>query len=204
MPFAELQRRLENLVRIGTIAEVDLSDTAAPRVRVQDGDLLTGWLPFGALRAGSARLWSAPTTGEQVILLSPSGELASAVVFGSLFCAAHPAPSDKPNLHVLDFADGTRWTHDDQAGATVFEGMKTVLIRASESVTIDTPQTTHTGNNTVNRHLTYKGGLTGAGGSQVADGLAVDGSMSNNGKNVGSSHVHSGVRGGDSTTGAPT
>ena len=28
-----------------------------------------------ALRAGTARLWSAPTVGEQVIVLSPSGEL---------------------------------------------------------------------------------------------------------------------------------
>ncbi|WMR36092.1 phage baseplate assembly protein V, partial [Metapseudomonas otitidis] len=41
--FATLARLLENLIRLGTIAEVD---HAAARVRVQSGQLLTGWLPW--------------------------------------------------------------------------------------------------------------------------------------------------------------
>lgn len=179
MPFAELQRRLENLVRIGTIAHVDLSDTTAPRVRVRDGKLLTGWLPFGALRAGTARVWSAPTVGEQVIVLSPSGDLASAVVFGSLYCAAHAAPSDQPNQHIVEFADGTRWSHDDQTGASAFEGMKTLLIRASQSVTVDTPNT----------HL--NGLVNHNGEAMVSNGVTVH------------THQHGGVRAGGDKTGGP-
>lgn len=179
MDLSDLHRRLENLIRIGHIAEVDLSNTAAPRVRVRDGALLTNWLPFGALRAGTARVWSAPTVGEQVILLSPSGELGSAVVFGSLFCATTPAPSNQPNLHVIDFADGTRWTHDDATGASVFEGMKTLLIKASQSVTVDTPKTN------------LNGLVQHAGQAMVSNGITVH------------THAHSGIVPGPANTGGP-
>lgn len=180
MDLSDLQRRLENLIRIGTIAHVDLSDTAAPRVRVQDGALLTAWLPFGSLRAGTARLWSAPTVGEQVVVLAPSGELGSAVVFGSLFCSNTPAPSSAANMHILDFADGTRWTHDDKASASVFEGMRTVLIDAKDSITLRAPQTL------------------------VASNISTTGTLTNNGKNVGSTHQHSGIVPGPANTGTPT
>jgi phage baseplate assembly protein V len=222
MNFSDLQRRLENLVRIGTIAQVDLTDAAAPRVRVQDGELLTNWLPFGTLRAGTARVWSAPTVGEQVIMLSPSGELASAVVFGSLFCAGIQAPSTDPHEHVIDFADGTRVSHNDATGAMVFTGMRTVLMRASESVTIETadmlvkasgsvthdaPATTATGTLTSQGPFDYQAGMTGtggAGGSTTITGpiTQTGGDLSSNGV-VLHTHQHPGVVPGGSKTGAP-
>lgn len=179
MSLADLARRLENLIRIGTIAHVDVADAAAPRVRVQDGDLLTGWLPFGALRAGTARVWSAPTVGEQVLLLSPSGELASAVVFGSLFCSATPAPSTNPHEHIIDFADGTRISHNDATGAMVFTGMKTLLLKASGSVTVDTPATN------------LNGTVTHTGTALQSNGVVLH------------THKHGGVRGGVDQTGGP-
>ena len=179
MNFADLQRRLENVIRIGTIAYVDLTDTAAPRVRVKDGELLTQWLPFGAMRAGTARVWSAPTVGEQVIMLSPSGELASAVVFGSLFCAGIQAPSTDPHDHIIDFADGTRVSHNDATGAMVFTGMRTLLIKASESVTVDTPAT----------H--FNGVVTHAGEALKSNGVVLD------------KHVHKGVKAALDKSGGP-
>lgn len=194
MNFADLQRRLENVIRIGTIAHVDLSDTAAPRVRVQDGELLTTWLPFGAMRAGTARVWSAPTVGEQVILLSPSGELASAVVFGSLFCAGIQAPSDDPHDHIIDFADGTRVSHNDATGAMVFTGMRTVLMQASEAVTIETADLT----------ITASGSIT-----HDTPATSLNGAVSHNGAGLSSNgitlhtHKHAGVVPGGGKTGAP-
>ncbi|WP_331275291.1 MULTISPECIES: hypothetical protein [Pseudomonas] len=47
--IAALSRLIENLIRPGTIAVVDhgsLLDTRHARVRVQSGELLTGWLPW--------------------------------------------------------------------------------------------------------------------------------------------------------------
>lgn len=40
--IAEISRLLENLVRLGTIAEVQ---HAPPRVKVRTGGILTTWLP---------------------------------------------------------------------------------------------------------------------------------------------------------------
>lgn len=223
MNFSDLQRRLENLIRIGTIAHVDLADTGAPRVRVQDGQLLTDWLPFGSMRAGTARVWSAPTVGEQVIMLSPSGELASAVVFGSLFCAGIQAPSADPHDHIIDFADGTSVSHNDATGAMVFTGMKTVLLQASESVTINTtemtvnasgsvthntPATTSTGKLTSQGLFTYQSGMTGSAGSGGA-GTNITGPITQSGGNVSSNgvvlhtHTHGQVRAGGDNTGGP-
>ncbi|ENM1106132.1 phage baseplate assembly protein V, partial [Pseudomonas aeruginosa] len=67
---ATLARLLENLIRLGIVAAVD---HATQRVRVQTGNLLTGWLPWLSPRAGADREWNAPSLDEQVLLLSPSG-----------------------------------------------------------------------------------------------------------------------------------
>ena len=80
------------------------------------------------------------------------------------------------------------------------------------SVTIESPTSHITGTLTVDGLLTYKGGLTGSGGSgaSLTGNLAVTGNVSNTGtltsggKNVGSTHTHSGVQAGSGTSGAPT
>ncbi len=79
------------------------------------------------------------------------------------------------------------------------------------SVTLDTPQTTCTGAMTVQGLLTYQAGLTGSGGSgasmtgnlSVTGNIASTGTVQNNGKNIGSTHTHSGVQTGGGNTGAP-
>lgn len=230
MSLADLARRLENLIRIGTIAEVDVADITGPRVRVKDGELLTGWLPFGAMRAGTARVWSVPTVGEQVLVLSPSGDMASAVVFGSLYSATTPAPSTDPHEHIIDFADGTRFSHNDATGAMVFTGMKTlllkanqsitldtakVMVKASDSVTVDTPQTTVTGKTTIKGLLSYLAGLAGSGGTggpgaqitgevKITGDVRTTGTLYNNDKDIGSNHTHGGVAPGAAKTGVPS
>lgn len=49
--LADLSRRLENVIRFGTIAEVKHS--RIPRVRVKLGDIITNWLRVVAARAGA-------------------------------------------------------------------------------------------------------------------------------------------------------
>ncbi len=85
--IAELLRLLHNLIRLGTIAEVDHH---AARVRVKTGELLTDWLPWLEGRAGTTRDWDPPTQGEQVILFSPGGDPAAGVVLCGLCSNAHP------------------------------------------------------------------------------------------------------------------
>ncbi|MET3516472.1 phage baseplate assembly protein V, partial [Pseudacidovorax sp. 1753] len=70
----DVLRKLENLVRTGTIAEVR-HELPGALVRVQIGKNLTDWRPYHDLRAGNTRTWNPPTVGEQVTLLSPDGDL---------------------------------------------------------------------------------------------------------------------------------
>jgi phage baseplate assembly protein V len=60
--LAELARLIENLVRLGTIAEVDV---AKVRVRVKSGSITTNWLPWLALRAGTLRNGTRPPSASK-------------------------------------------------------------------------------------------------------------------------------------------
>ena len=100
--IAALSRLIENLIRLGTVAEVDhgsLQYKRPARVRVQSGELLTGWLPWTALHAGTTRDRDPPTVGEQVLVLSPSGQTAQGIAITGLFSALIPAKGDHACLH---------------------------------------------------------------------------------------------------------
>ncbi|MDD0937147.1 phage baseplate assembly protein V, partial [Xylella fastidiosa subsp. multiplex] len=72
-------------------------------------ELLTGWLPVMASRAGADRSWWLPHLGEQVIALCPNGDSALGIVLpGSLYQETFPAPSSTAHQPCLLFGDGTR------------------------------------------------------------------------------------------------
>ena len=84
----EIVRRLENVVRLGTVAEVRYETPA--RCRIKTGDLVTDWLPWTTARAGGDRSWWAPEVGEQVIVLSPGGNTGAGVdcdIFSTWKCS---------------------------------------------------------------------------------------------------------------------
>jgi hypothetical protein len=91
------------------------------------------------------------------------------------------------------------------AGANVTVNAVNVAVNASSKATVTSPSilvdsadTKFTGPVTIQGLLTYAAGMSGTGGADIA------GSMKNNGKNIGSTHVHSGVGRGQSNTDAPT
>lgn len=110
--LAELARLIENLIRFGTVAEVQVDP---PRVRVKSGNITTTWRPWLNLRAGEDREWDPPTEGEQVILFSPSGNLAQGVALTGLFSDQHPANGDREALHRRTYRDGAVIEYDSAA-----------------------------------------------------------------------------------------
>lgn len=87
---AELERRMANIMRYGTITTVDAANA---RAKVTFGEeSSSAWLPFSVGRAGGARIWSPPVTGEQVLVFSPGGDTAQGVIMGSLPSDAFPSP----------------------------------------------------------------------------------------------------------------
>ncbi|MFE8348328.1 MAG: phage baseplate assembly protein V [Xylella fastidiosa subsp. multiplex] len=58
----EHTRQLAHLILQGTVAELD---PATACVRIEAGELLTGWLPVMASRAGADRSWWLPHLGRR-------------------------------------------------------------------------------------------------------------------------------------------
>ena len=110
--LSELDRRLANLIRWGTI---EAADYDAARVRVRCGTVVTDWLPWITARAGGDVSWWAPEAGEQVIILSPSGETGQGVVLVGVFQSAHPAPANNPDVARMVFKDGAVIEYDRAA-----------------------------------------------------------------------------------------
>lgn len=216
---SEIDRRIANIFRIGTIAAVDAANAL---VQVDLGDLTTDWLPWATGRAGATRKWSAPSIGEQVTVFSPSGELAAGIVGPSIFQDAHAAPSSNPNAENVTFADGSSVNYDagsntlivNVSGAgNVIVNCQHATINAQADVTLNTPQAHCTGNMQVDGALSVSGGMSIQGGSgatatitgavQVTGNVSTTGTLTNNGTNVGSTHKHGGVQSGGSLTNGP-
>lgn len=161
MQLADLSRILENLIRIGTIIEVDHERALC---RVQMGDIESNWLGFMSTRAGNTQTWSPPTAGEQVLVLSPSGETGNGIVMTGIYSDAHAAPSNNPDEHVTQYADGAKISYNHVSGALVAQGIKTGLIQAATSITLDTPKTHVTGELEVDKLITYHNGMDGEAG----------------------------------------
>lgn len=212
--LTEMNRAISNMIRVGNIRAVDVANA---RVRVAFGGCVSDWLPWGTSRAGNRRDWTAPNVGEQVMVFCPFGDPTQAVVGPSIFQDDFNAPSTSADQDVTVFPDGTTFVYDSASntytqtiagsGNWVFNlkaaqiNTETANIKASTSVTLDTPETTCTGNLTVAKSFT----MGQEGGSATMKGnVAIEGgSLTHNGKNVGSTHTHGGVQSGGSNTAVP-
>lgn len=183
----ELQRLIENLVRAGTVLAVD--HTTA-RCRVQTGAIQTNWLPWFSRRAGDVRHWSPPSVGEQCIILSPGGDIASGMVMVGLFSDAVPANGDSPDIERTTYPDGgvVEYDHAAHALKATLPAGGTADITAPASVTVhsaaielDAPQTTVTGMLTVQGLFTWLAGMVGSGAAPGGGTAEINGSISTTG-----------------------
>ena len=183
-----LSRLIENLIRYGTIAAVQMKP---PRVRVKTGPLITAWLPWIALRAGADREWNPPTVNEQVLLFSPSGQLANGVVLTGLFSGHIPANGDREGLHRITYRDGTVIEYDSithHLNATLTEGGTTHLVSPG-------------GINLVG-DITHKGNYTQTGNQKITGKVTVSTDVIAAGISL-VNHPHGGVKPGSGRTGKP-
>ncbi len=172
---AELLRLIQNLIRLGTIAEVD-----GDRVRVKSGKITTTWLRWFTHRAGNAATWWQPSIGEQVMILSPAGELTAGIVLPAIYSDEHPAPDEAPSVHTTHYPDGAVVSYDfashallatlPAGGSAVLTAPGSVTVN-SDAITLNAPQTTCTGQLLVKQLITGQGGIAisgSAGGSSTA------------------------------------
>lgn len=190
MDTAELIRLLENVVRTGTVTEIDVDRW---RVRVESGGLTTTWLRWNAQRAGAFSVWLPPSVGEQVWLLCIGGNPETAIIGGSLYSNDNPAPDASATGMTITAPDGARFHYDASAGALTVSGIKTARLEAAVSVTLDTPVVECT-NLLKTRTFTVL-----EGGNLEGDFIHGRGTITSNGVQV-DDHSHGGVQRGGSWT----
>ncbi|CAI1573501.1 Phage P2 baseplate assembly protein gpV [Serratia proteamaculans] len=202
-------RLLRNLIRVGTVHAVDRERGLC---RVNTGGNLTDWLHWMTCRAGRARVWWAPSEGEQVLVLSLGGELDTAFVLSGIFSDNFPAPSASADALHITFPDGAVMEYEPASGALSVTGIKTanvqasesitastkvVVVKAAESITLDTPEVICTNKLTAGTLEVKKGGamtgnITHTGGSITSNGVVMH------------THIHGGVQTGGGKTDTPS
>lgn len=218
----ELDRKLANLIRFGTIAELD---EAGGFVKVDLGDVTTDWLKWAEGRAGPGqRTWATPEVGEQVVVMSPSGELSQGVVGQSINQDAFPHPANMKTNGRQEFSDGA-FIQYDRAGhhyhvdvpaggsITLRIGGTTLVMKDGETtlttpkLLVDSPDSTFTGAVTVQGLLTYQAGMAGSGGSGATAAIqgnvvVTDGDVKADSISL-KNHKTSGVQPGSGTSSVP-
>ncbi|WP_151957393.1 phage baseplate assembly protein V [Acinetobacter guillouiae] len=205
---ADILRRLENLIRLGTIKTINPSKPYLT-VTVETGEITTGKLRYVNLRAGDDQTWDPPSMGEEVIIFSPCGVLEIGFVLGGLNNLTHPVISQDLNKNIRLFADGCSISYDTKNHAleVLLPANGTAVINAPGGLTINANTTINgnvqingsnamTGNNTVGGSQLVQGSSHSTGAfSTDADVKAGDISLKN--------HKTSGVKSGGDTSGVP-
>jgi phage baseplate assembly protein V len=199
--FADLLRKVANIVRTGTVTDVDHSATP-PLVRVQlsEGGS-TDWRPYIELRAGKTGTWNPPTAGECVVFLSPDGMTEGGYALPGVPTESHPTPSSDPNKTVTKYPDGAIVEYDHSAHKlkvtlpadgtadidvpdAITVKCKTADVTASDSakvhsqeITLDAPMNIVTGQLLVQGLLTYTAGMAGSGTGPGGKTAQIDGDM---------------------------
>ena len=129
---AELQRQFFNLVKIGTVEEVDYNKSTA---KVRFGNVVTDYLPWLTTRAGWNRTYNSLDEGEQVLVLTPPGG-AIGVIIGAIYCDTHPAPKDRgAHIQKTIYEDGSTITYDRKASVLTADIKGDVVVKTTKSIT---------------------------------------------------------------------
>lgn len=101
--IADLERRIANRTRTGTVAEVDPAKGLA-RIKLGEDDdgqpFLSPWLPWKEPAMGAIKWHTPPSVGEQVKVTSESGEITDGIIDFSIPSDQNARPSDKGDEHV--------------------------------------------------------------------------------------------------------
>ena len=165
--LSDLLRLLQNLIRLGAIAEVK-----GAKARVQFGPTLTTEsLNWSTLRAGSKRIWSAPTIGEKVIVFSPGGDLTRGSNVPALYSQEFDAPESSDIIHTTHSADGVVAQYDHAAHALTAPLPGGTATITANKVTSNAPSAICTGDLTAMKNLIVKQSTTVEGTTALNGGV---------------------------------
>lgn len=187
--LTEIMRLITNLIRTGTVTEVDQGNWLC---RVKTGELETNWINWLTLRAGNSRTWWKPSVGEQVVLFSLGGNLETAFALPAVYSNQFPPPSNSEDGSVTEYPDGGWFEYEPETGRWYVRGIKSMVIEAADNITLKTGEFVVEADATrINSEVVINGGVTQCGGAMSSNGIVVD------------DHEHTGVAKGGANTGGP-
>lgn len=187
--LTEIMRLITNLIRTGTVTEVDRENWLC---RVKTGDLETNWINWLTCRAGKSRTWWKPSVGEQVVLFSLGGNLETAFALPAIYSSQFEPPSDSVNASVTQYPDGGWFEYEPATGRWYVRGIKSMVIEATDNITLKTGEFVVEADTTcINSEVVINGCVTQGGGAMSSNGIVVD------------KHGHTGVKSGGDTSGGP-
>jgi len=123
--LTEIMRLITNLIRTGTVIEVDREKWLC---RVKVGELETNWINWLTLRANGARIWWCPSPDERVVVLSMGGNLETAFVLPAIYSNQFPPPLDSVDGCVAEYPDGGWFEYEPATGRWHGRGIKSMVI----------------------------------------------------------------------------
>lgn len=214
MNDAELNRKLNNLIRLGTLAQLD-HDTH--QLRVQSGGLLTGWLPWPVEIGRNFKRWRPLRLGTQVVLACPGGDPAQALIIGMLYSDAIDAPSSDDAIDLIEFDDGAVIEHNADTNALRIHSAGDLIFSAAGDISHNAANISSTASGDIDQiassaisqtaaNISHSGaasaGLSAPSIPVVGQVAQSGGSLSSNGIDFGT-HVHSDVAEGIDQSGGP-
>lgn len=215
--------------KIGEVSSIN-PDACTARVIFDDENSIVSYdLPVMQRNSFGNRDYQMPDVGEDVLCLFRGNGFEDGVIIGSFYAGEVAPPESNADRRTIVFKDGTRVCYDrathvlsvniegtsivfDRQSGTITVPDKvtvnctTATVNASSNVKIDTPDTSMTGNLTVEGLITGNGGLTvKGGGGVVADcDIKLNGRMdATDDVTAGgislTDHTHTGVHGETST-----
>ena len=164
--LSDLAKRLSNIIRIGTIFEINVQ-TAKARVKI--GELETDFLPWANSNSGNNNSWNPPEIDEQVIILSPSGDLSQAVILPSFY--KNNASDSNQNIKSITYQDGSKISFNIASGTLDLDLKGDVKIKVVGNAEIEAAKVTLKGDVDL-------GGSGGQGVARIGDKIEITGGSS--------------------------
>lgn len=124
--LAELNRKFEALLIFGVVFDVDYANK---KLRLKEGNLETGWLPFPAESGRNYRRWRPIKKGQQLTAICRSGDPTQGRVLGESWWDDNDSPSTDENIDLIEFTGGATIRYDSTTNVLEFAGFADVIIR---------------------------------------------------------------------------
>tara|TARA_R110002167_G_scaffold12963_4_gene54861 strand:- start:9201 stop:9776 length:576 start_codon:yes stop_codon:yes gene_type:complete len=127
----ETDRTIGDLLRVGLVVSVDLE---AGKAVVSFGEQTTPPIDW-MMVVGDTTIWIPPTVGQQVVVLSPEGDVDQGIILNGLPSSLF-APLFLGLKNAIRFADGAQVSYDPEANVLALETPGSVNITAPGGVNI--------------------------------------------------------------------